>query len=116
MPRPSFERETIEAEIDRVRSLGVDSLRTLWRTTFRSSPPRALSTDILARFLCWHIQEQAFGGLDPAPRVMTPSRGLEALYGWPVEEAVGCISYELLATKFPVPLPAIEAELLDRGV
>ena len=39
MPRPSVEREGIEAEIDRVRSLGVDSLRTLWRTTFRSSPP-----------------------------------------------------------------------------
>src|ERR1700730_11067980 len=28
MPCPSFEREAIEAEIDRVRSLGVDSLRT----------------------------------------------------------------------------------------
>ena len=64
MPRPSFEREAIEAEIDRVRSLGVDSLRTLWRTTFRSSPPPAFSKDILARYLCWHIQEQAFGGLD----------------------------------------------------
>src|ERR1700736_2708962 len=59
MPRPSFEREGIEAEIDRVRSLGVDSLRTLWRTTFRSSPPPAFSKDILARYLCWHIQEQA---------------------------------------------------------
>jgi hypothetical protein len=65
MPRPSFEREAIEAEIDRVRSLGVDALRILWRTTFRSSPPPAFSKDILARFLCWHIQEQAFGGLDP---------------------------------------------------
>jgi hypothetical protein len=65
MPRPSVEREGIEAEIDRVRSLGVDSLRTLWRTTFRSSPPPAFSKDILARFLCWHIQEQVFGGLDP---------------------------------------------------
>jgi hypothetical protein len=32
-----------------VRSLGVDSLRTLWRTTFRSSPPPAFSKDILAR-------------------------------------------------------------------
>ena len=64
MPRPSVEREAVEAEIDRVRSLGVDSLRTLWRTTFRSSPPSAFSKDILARFLCWHIQEQAFGGLD----------------------------------------------------
>ena len=65
MPRPRFDREAIEAEIDRVRSLGVDALRTLWRTTFRSSPPPAFSRDILARFLCWHIQEQAFGGLDP---------------------------------------------------
>jgi hypothetical protein len=27
-------------------------------------PPPAFSKDILARFLCWHIQEQAFGGLD----------------------------------------------------
>src|SRR3982074_1989726 len=64
MPRPLFDCEAVEAEIDRVRSLGVDSLRTLWRTTFRSSPPPAFSKDILARFLCWHIQEQAFGGLD----------------------------------------------------
>src|SRR4029077_8346529 len=64
MPCLSFEREGIEAEVDRVRSLGVDSLRALWRTTFRSSPPPAFSKDILARFLCWHIQEQAFGGLD----------------------------------------------------
>jgi hypothetical protein len=65
MPRPLNDRAAIEAEIDRVRSLDVDSLRTLWRTTFRSSPPPAFSKDILARFLCWHMQEQAFGGLDP---------------------------------------------------
>jgi hypothetical protein len=65
MPRPAFDREAVEAEIGRVRSLGVDALRTLWRTTFRSSPPPAFSKDILARFLCWNIQEQAFGGLDP---------------------------------------------------
>src|SRR3984893_8325389 len=65
MPRPLIDRAAIEAEIDRVRSLDVDSLRTLWRTTFRSSPPPAFSKDIVARFLCWHIQEQAFGGLDP---------------------------------------------------
>src|SRR6202045_4949478 len=64
MPGPLFDREAIEAEIDRVRSLGLDVLRTLWRTTFRSSPPPAFSKDILARYLCWHIQEQAFGGLD----------------------------------------------------
>jgi Protein of unknown function (DUF2924) len=65
MPRPSFDREAIEAEISRVRSLGLDALRTLWRVTFRSSPPPAFTKDLMARFLCWHIQEQAQGGLDP---------------------------------------------------
>jgi hypothetical protein len=62
MPRPSFDREAIEAEIDRVPSLDLDELRTLWRVTFRSSPPPAF---LMARFVCWHIQEQAKGGLDP---------------------------------------------------
>jgi hypothetical protein len=61
----SPDREAIEAEIDRVRSLGRDELRTLWRTTLRSSPPPALTKDLMARLICWHIQEQAFGGLDP---------------------------------------------------
>src|SRR5262245_54161937 len=65
MPSPSFDREAIEAEIDRVRSLGLDGLRALWRTTFRSSLPPAFTKDLIARFLCWHIQEQALGELDP---------------------------------------------------
>jgi Protein of unknown function (DUF2924) len=38
--------------------------RTLWRTTFRSAPPSGFTKDLVARFICWHIQEQAFGGLD----------------------------------------------------
>ena len=65
MPLRSSYRAAIEAEIDRVRSLGLDELRTLWRTTFRSSPPPGFTKDLIARFICWHIQEQAFGGVDP---------------------------------------------------
>jgi hypothetical protein len=65
MPGLSFDYEAIEAEINRVRSLGIDALRTLWRATLRSSPPPGFSKDLIARFLCGHIQEQAFGGLDP---------------------------------------------------
>jgi Protein of unknown function (DUF2924) len=65
MPRQTSDRAAIEAEIDRVRSLGLDELRTLWRTTFRSSPPSAFPKDLMARLLCWHVQEQALGGLDP---------------------------------------------------
>jgi hypothetical protein len=65
MARRSPDREAIEAEIDRVRSLGLDELRTLWRRTLRSSPPPALTKDLVARFICWHIQEQSLGGIDP---------------------------------------------------
>jgi hypothetical protein len=63
IPRPSFDRKAIEAEIGRVRSIGLDKLRALWRVTFRSSPPPAFTKDFMARFLCWHIQEQAQGGI-----------------------------------------------------
>jgi hypothetical protein len=63
--RRSPDREAVEAEIDRIRSLGLDDLRILWRTTFHSSPPTGFTKDLVVRFISWHIQEQAFGGLDP---------------------------------------------------
>ena len=61
----SSHRDEIEAEIDRIRSLDLDALRARWRATFRSSPPPDFTKDLVARFLCWHIQKHAFGGLDP---------------------------------------------------
>ena len=64
--RRSADRETIEAEIDRIRSLGLDELRMLWRTKLRSASPPAFTKDLVARFICWQIQEQALGRLDPA--------------------------------------------------
>jgi hypothetical protein len=65
MPRSLCDREAIAVEIDRIRSLGLDELRSLWHAAFRVSPPPGFTKDLIARFLCWHIQEQAFGGLDP---------------------------------------------------
>src|ERR1700757_545258 len=65
MTRSLFDRDAVEAEIDRIRSLGLDELRRLWRATFRASPPPGFTKDLIARFLCWHIQEQAFGSLAP---------------------------------------------------
>ena len=56
--------QALEAEIARIRALGLNELRTLWRSTFRSLPPPPLTKDLMARFICGHIQEQAFGGLD----------------------------------------------------
>jgi hypothetical protein len=64
MTRRSTDHATIEAEIDRIRSLGLDELRALWRTTLRSPPPTAFTKDLMARFICWHIQEQAYCGVD----------------------------------------------------
>jgi hypothetical protein len=58
--------EAIEAEIDRIRSLGVDSLRMRWRLTFGSMPPAALTKDLIARMIAYRLQVEAFGGLDRA--------------------------------------------------
>jgi Protein of unknown function (DUF2924) len=54
----------IEAEIERIRSLGIDELRKQWRMTFGSIPPRALTKDLTARMITYRLQEEAFGGLD----------------------------------------------------
>ena len=63
---PSVDPTAIEAEIDLIRSLGLDALRARWRMTFGSMPPSALTKDLIARMIAYRLQEQAFGGLDRA--------------------------------------------------
>src|SRR5215207_4999237 len=43
------------------------------------------------------------------------ARGMEHLYGYSAEEALGRCSHELLRTEFPRPLAEIEDELTRRG-
>jgi PAS domain S-box-containing protein len=43
------------------------------------------------------------------------SAGCERLYGWTAAEAAGRVAHALLETRFPVPLPEIEAALLRDG-
>src|SRR5215207_4466186 len=64
MDQRTLDPAAIEAEIDRVRSLGIDALRKRWRLSFGASPPKALSKDIMGRMIAYRIQEEAFGGLD----------------------------------------------------
>jgi hypothetical protein len=54
----------IEAEVNQIRSLGVDALRNRWRLTFGAVPPKGLTKDIMGRMIAYRIQEEAFGGLD----------------------------------------------------
>ena len=43
------------------------------------------------------------------------NRAAERLYGWQKEEALGKVTYDLLHTVFPRPLPEIKAEVFERG-
>jgi hypothetical protein len=58
----------IEAEIDRLRSMPKAELRVRYRALFKADPPKAFGPDLLRRSVAYRIQEQAYGGLDPATR------------------------------------------------
>jgi len=60
----SFEAAAVEAEVDRIWSLGIAALRARWRLMFGGSPPARLSKNIIKRLMAYRIQEDAFGGLD----------------------------------------------------
>jgi PAS domain S-box-containing protein len=52
---------------------------------------------------------------DPISRVIFWNEGAEELYGWTAQEAQGRITQNLLKTRFPINLPAIEAQLERDG-
>ena len=64
MNRQSTEPTAVEAEVDRIRSLGIAALRARWRLMFGGAPPPGLTKDIIRRVIAHRIQEDAFGGLD----------------------------------------------------
>ena len=53
----------LEAELKRIRALGLDELRAHWRKMTRQNAPKALSRDLLARMIAYRLQEQRFGKL-----------------------------------------------------
>ena len=57
-------------ELERICGMDIAALRDLWRRTFRSSPPAALSRDMLARILTYHLQERHLGGLTSSQRTL----------------------------------------------
>jgi hypothetical protein len=64
MLQRSVDPAAIEAEVNHIRSLGIDALRKRWRLMFEKTPPAGLTKDIMARMIAYRIQEEAFGGPD----------------------------------------------------
>jgi len=62
MAQGTVDAAAIEAEIDQVRSLGIEALRQRWRLLFGASPPKGLTKDIIARMIAYRIQCEALGG------------------------------------------------------
>lgn len=53
---------------------------------------------------------------DMDSRIVSWTSGVEQLYGWSKEEAVGSISHDLLQTQFPISREAVEQALMTDGV
>ncbi len=59
---------SLDAEIGRLRTLGVADLRREWARLFKKPVPPALTKDLLRRMMAYRLQEQVFGGLDRETR------------------------------------------------
>jgi hypothetical protein len=64
MAQRSVDQAAMEAEIKRIRSLGLHALRQRWRAMFGSQAPAGFTKDLIARMITYRTQEEAIGGLD----------------------------------------------------
>jgi Protein of unknown function (DUF2924) len=58
------DRKSLDAEIARLRDLGVSELRSRWHTVFRRQPPPHLPRHLLFRVLAYRLQADQLGDLD----------------------------------------------------
>ncbi|HLW92528.1 MAG TPA: DUF2924 domain-containing protein [Roseiarcus sp.] len=61
------------AELERIATMTIDELRTLWRARSGQGPPESFSKDLVARALAYRVQEQHLGGLDRQMRKLLAS-------------------------------------------
>jgi hypothetical protein len=59
----SVDASAVEAEVARIGTMNKAELRSVWRSKYKSDPPRAFGPDLLRRSLAYRVQEEAFGGL-----------------------------------------------------
>jgi hypothetical protein len=58
------DRETLDAEIARLRDLGITELRRRWQTVFGRQAPHHLPRHLLFRILAYRLQSEQLGDLD----------------------------------------------------
>jgi Protein of unknown function (DUF2924) len=61
------ETGAIERELDRIRLLDLEKLRSEWRRLYRSEPPK-ISRDLFVLALGYRLQEIEYGGLGKSTR------------------------------------------------
>jgi Protein of unknown function (DUF2924) len=64
----NVDASAVEAEVIRIQNMTKYDLIVLWRRTFRTNPPRGFTKGLIGRYLAYHVQEKAFGGLDRATK------------------------------------------------
>ena len=57
---------SVEAEIARLRGLGVQGLRARWRTSFGQDPPTHVAPHLLFAMIAYRLQTETIGNLDAA--------------------------------------------------
>src|ERR1700731_3012027 len=62
------DRKSLDAEIARLRDLGVSELRSRWHTVFGRQPPPHLPRHLLFRILAYRLQADQLGDLDADTR------------------------------------------------
>jgi hypothetical protein len=58
----------VEVEVARIQGMSKYDLVVLWRRTFQTHPPSGFTKGLIGRYLAYHVQEKAFGGLDRQTR------------------------------------------------
>src|SRR6516162_3973279 len=69
------DRKSLDAEIARLRDLGVGELRSRWHTVFGRRPPPHLPRHLLFRTLAYRLQADQLGDLDDASRRLLDGSG-----------------------------------------
>ena len=58
----------LETRIKLLPRMSKEQLLSLWNQLFKVPPQRQLRRDLLIKFIAYRMQEQAYGGLNPATR------------------------------------------------